>query len=51
MSKKLAALALAALVVCTQGAYAQGVARPEEARAAAEVKAKIEKRGRASASR
>lgn len=45
MSKKLAALALAALVVCTQGAYAQDAAPSEEARAAARVKAEIEKRG------
>lgn len=45
MSKKFLALALAALVVCAQGAYAQDAGQAQEARAAAKAKAKIEKRG------
>lgn len=45
MSKKIVALALAVSVVCSHAAFAQDAALPEGARAAAKVKAKIEKRG------
>ena len=46
MSKKIVSLALAALlVVCSSSGYAQTAAQSEEAKAAAKVKAKIEKTG------
>lgn len=45
MSKKLAALALAALVACSHAVYAQDAAPSKEALEAAKVKAKIGKRG------